>query len=175
MFKKLGSAVCCLLFTATAVLISLPAFSVTKDELVGTWEWSGAGCRDTDLSESSHVPQSTSVTPDSIDNATFVFNNDDTATMNFSQSGEPHNFNGQFAINGDTVTMYTTQEERDAGGFQLTYSGGWLMVVRCKSHYEQVIREENQQNNPDIQRSIDAIENTCGSNSCFVYMVGKVE
>ena len=168
MFKKLGSAVCCLLFAITAGLISLPAFSITQDELVGTWEWSGAGCRDTNLSESSHVHKPVSTTPSNIDWATFVFNSDGSAELTFSQDDQDQAMNGQFEIidNGQKVEL----READSGApFSLQSLGEWLVVAECREYAPQTADEDMLQ---DLQNKVEEI---CGSNKCFVYMVGKVE
>ena len=163
-----------------AYMLAFPAFSLSKSELVGTWTWSSIGCRDSNLSTSSHRPiADNNQNPDLVSEATFVFNSNGSASMNSVQGGDSINLGGTFEIvsNGNVVNMIPTGKDRsdESAKFKLNVvnDGTRLAVVRCPSDYE---REKKipDMDQGEIDQKIEVLRNTCGENRCFVYLIGKV-
>ena len=163
-----------------AYMLAFPAFSLSKSELVGTWVWSSIGCRDSNLSTSSHRPiADNNQNPGLISEATFVFNSNDSAELDFVQAGDSVNLEGTFEIvsNGDVVNMIPTGKDRsdESAKFKLNVVNNdtRLAVVRCMSDYE---REKKipDMDQDEIDKKMEVLRNTCGENRCFVYLIGKV-
>lgn len=77
--------------------------------VVGTWVYSGSGCRNASLDADSHVsraPESSEVGGTVVDEAVFVFKSDGTASMDavFSD-GERSKESGTYTLQGDDLTI----------------------------------------------------------------------
>ena len=158
--------------------VSFPAFSISKAEVVGTWRWSSAGCRDANLSMSSHRPiPDTSQNPDFISEATFVFNQDDSASMDFKQAGESQRYDGTFRIDdGNKVILVgSTEGETFDWPLMVVNNNSRLAVVRCESDLQQEKENTPNINQAEMDEKIKTLRKICGGqNKCFVYLIGKI-
>ena len=170
--KKLGP----IFLLLCSCLVSVPAFSLSKKKLVGTWVWSSIGCRDTDLSTSSHQPiADNNQNPDLISEATFVFNSNDSASMDFVQDGEQVSLSGTYEIvsNGDVVNLIPRDAPNVKFKLNVVNNNTRLAVVNCQADYEKE-REVPDVDQGEIDEKIRTLRRICGNNRCFVYLIGKV-
>ena len=83
------------------MFVSLPAFS----DVVGTWIYSGSGCRDQSLDYRTHISKAPGG-ESPVSEATFIFRSDGTAGMDaIFEDGEEQEEVGTYSLRGDLITI----------------------------------------------------------------------
>ena len=132
-----------------AGVLPLMLFAQSRSDVVGTWTWSGNGCRDRSLSDSSHVSKSPSAGSLDIDVAILNFRSNGTATMRATMNGQEMNNRGTWQLNGDTIEIVDS-DSGESAEFPLKLKGDWLIF-------------EDKED-----------EAVCGRDQVFVRVFGKV-
>ncbi len=134
------------------VLILLP-FSAFSD-VVGTWAWNAAGCRDQSLSADSHKSRAKSDGQAGVTASVLKLNSDGSASMVTQFSKEVENETGTYKIQDDRVIIFDPKLSESEPAFVLHIVGDELLINETE---------------------IEGRSNTaCENGYSFVYVFGKV-
>ena len=114
----------------------------------GTYTWIGVGCRDSSLSDESHVTKSMSSNPVGVSFAVFNINSDGTASMQATIQGKPQTKSARYEERGNEIVILEGDEEV----FSFTIVG------------DSLVHEEKESVSNEV----------CGSGNVYVYVLGKV-
>ena len=118
----------------------------------GTYAWVGVGCRDSSLSEESHVTKPMSSNPGGVASAVFNINSDGTASMVAVVDGERREESDRYEERGNELVIIKEEGEEI---FSFTIVGDTLVIA-------------------DRDNELDSRE-ICGSDKVYVYVLGKVD
>ena len=119
-------------------------------EVTGTYSWVGVGCRDSSLSESSHVPKLPSDNLVEISSAVLILNNDGSTLMRTVQRGKVTENSGRYERRDNFLFFYNPGE--DEAIFQLT-------VVEDKLI--------------DVETNKSESRRICGEDKVYVYVLAR--
>ena len=117
----------------------------------GTYVWVGVGCRDSSLSEESHVTKSMSSNPVGVSSAVLNINSDGTASMRSIIQGEERNNSARYEERNNKIVFLSEEGEEV---FSLHVVGDTLVGI-----------EDDESASNEI----------CGSDKVYVYVLGKVD
>lgn len=137
----------------SVILIVLPlsAFS----DVVGTWAWNAAGCRDSSLSVSSHISRPKSDGQTGVKASVLKLNSDGSASMviQFSDT-KKNNETGSYRMQGNKVIIMDPKQSDTEPALVLHIVGDELLINEAE---------------------IEGYSNTaCKDGYYFVYVFGKV-
>lgn len=116
----------------------------------GTYAWVGVGCRDSSLSEESHVTKVMSANPEGVSFARFNINSDGTASM--------------YAVINDETQRFSSDEYSETEDtIEISIEGGGIFLLHIVGDTLIIVEEDE-----------DSAEETCGSNKKYVYVLEKV-
>ena len=124
---------------------------VVKAEIVGTWAWKASGCRDKDLSESSHEEKIKTLGAPHVENVELNFINDRKVYLFGKVEGYKISEQGSYVFQNDKVKITSTKGIEDI--FPLTMVGKYLIY---------------------IDEASTTIENLCKKEKVFVRLFTKI-
>ena len=135
------------LFIVLAIL-SFSAFSAA--DVVGTWAYSGSGCRNSSLDSDSHRSKASKFSREVVE-IIFNFYQDERAEMNAIMGGKRMHETGTYTLSGNRLTISDPGTGIDEVDFTVQ---GDTIIVNTKEPEEQKL---------------------CNSGDVFVYILSKVD
>ena len=149
----------------TLFVVGLLSFFSAAQNVAGTWVWVGAGCRDSSLSQDSHITKSSSENPFEIDASQLNLYEDGSASMLIETNEETQNETGRYVVRNNQVII------TDPGSFGtdpvliLDIVGDTLILSNRSLPSEEGYEEEDSRH----------FNQVCRGSDLFVYIFGNVD